>query len=90
MASRSKPGRNDRCPCGSGKKFKNCCEGKSLTQLGVMGWVAIAAMVAVVVVVLMFAFNLTQEDGGIRPSTVCPAGQVWSPEHGHCHAPGGG
>ena len=24
-----KPGRNDPCPCGSGKKFKNCCAGKS-------------------------------------------------------------
>ena len=21
----SKPGRNDPCPCGSGKKFKKCC-----------------------------------------------------------------
>jgi uncharacterized protein YecA (UPF0149 family) len=21
------PGRNDPCPCGSGKKFKNCCMG---------------------------------------------------------------
>ena len=21
----SKPGRNDPCPCGSGKKYKNCC-----------------------------------------------------------------
>ena len=21
----AKPGRNDRCPCGSGKKFKSCC-----------------------------------------------------------------
>ena len=20
-----KPGRNDLCPCGSGKKYKNCC-----------------------------------------------------------------
>ncbi len=20
-----KPGRNDRCPCGSGRKYKNCC-----------------------------------------------------------------
>jgi SEC-C motif domain protein len=25
----SKIGRNDPCPCGSGKKFKKCCEGKS-------------------------------------------------------------
>jgi uncharacterized protein len=24
------PGRNDPCPCGSGKKFKNCCAGKPL------------------------------------------------------------
>ena len=23
-----KPGRNDPCPCGSGKKYKNCCQGK--------------------------------------------------------------
>lgn len=23
-----KPGRNDPCPCGSGKKYKNCCWGK--------------------------------------------------------------
>lgn len=25
-----KPGRNDPCPCGSGKKFKKCCLGKGL------------------------------------------------------------
>jgi uncharacterized protein len=24
------PGRNDPCPCGSGKKFKNCCSGKPI------------------------------------------------------------
>jgi uncharacterized protein YchJ len=24
----SKVGRNDPCPCGSGKKYKKCCEGK--------------------------------------------------------------
>lgn len=26
-----KTGRNDPCPCGSGKKFKNCCLNKSAT-----------------------------------------------------------
>jgi len=26
-----KAGRNDRCPCGSGRKFKQCCEGKIST-----------------------------------------------------------
>jgi uncharacterized protein len=29
-SKQSIPGRNDPCPCGSGKKFKNCCAGKTL------------------------------------------------------------
>jgi uncharacterized protein YecA (UPF0149 family) len=24
------PGRNDLCPCGSGRKFKNCCASKPM------------------------------------------------------------
>jgi predicted O-linked N-acetylglucosamine transferase (SPINDLY family) len=28
-----KPGRNDPCPCGSGKKFKHCCERKAVARL---------------------------------------------------------
>jgi rubredoxin len=28
----SKVGRNDPCPCGSGKKFKKCCGGPNITQ----------------------------------------------------------
>src|SRR3989339_210843 len=27
-----KPGRNDPCPCGSGKKYKHCCSNLSLTS----------------------------------------------------------
>lgn len=27
-----KAGRNDPCPCGSGKKYKSCCWGKELPQ----------------------------------------------------------
>ena len=27
-----KVGRNDPCPCGSGKKYKNCCMNKDLEQ----------------------------------------------------------
>ena len=26
---RDEPGRNDPCPCGSGKKFKKCCINKT-------------------------------------------------------------
>ncbi len=29
----SKVGRNDRCPCGSGKKYKKCCLGKEATAV---------------------------------------------------------
>lgn len=28
QAQKSKPGRNDPCPCGSGKKYKKCCLGR--------------------------------------------------------------
>ena len=30
VVKRSLPERNDPCPCGSGKKFKNCCSGKPI------------------------------------------------------------
>jgi uncharacterized protein len=32
VVKRSVPERNDPCPCGSGKKFKNCCSGKPIYQ----------------------------------------------------------
>jgi uncharacterized protein YecA (UPF0149 family) len=31
----TKAGRNDPCPCGSGKKFKHCCLGKTDSVRGV-------------------------------------------------------
>ncbi|PKO62798.1 MAG: hypothetical protein CVU24_02470 [Betaproteobacteria bacterium HGW-Betaproteobacteria-18] len=30
----TKPGRNDPCPCGSGKKYKHCCLNKTVQQAG--------------------------------------------------------
>ena len=29
----NKTGRNDPCPCGSGKKMKKCCENKGKTKI---------------------------------------------------------
>ena len=29
-----KPGRNEICPCGSGRKYKRCCAGKRSSQTG--------------------------------------------------------
>lgn len=74
-------GRNDKCPCGSGKKHKHCCgaaaSGNSLTSRVMMG---------VVVVMLLGAayagFNALRSD----PSSATPGpGKVWSAEHGHYH-----
>jgi SEC-C motif-containing protein len=32
VRSTPKTGRNDPCPCGSGKKFKKCCETKAASE----------------------------------------------------------
>jgi len=54
-------GRNDPCPCGSGKKYKQCHIGKPLTEDGepakkdyrlVMALAVVAVIVAVAVMVL--------------------------------------
>ena len=88
MASETKIGRNDRCPCGSGRKYKNCCQGKA-GRLGPMGWAGLLAIVAVVAFVAVSILSAgrggsdTGSDTG--PGTTCPPGQVWSPGHGHCH-----
>src|SRR5687767_5256526 len=45
-------GRNELCPCGSGKKYKNCCEskdarGSSRGMLGLLGVIALIAAVGI-------------------------------------------
>lgn len=84
-----KPKRNDPCPCGSGKKYKNCCYGKDQSplssNLGTGGIVGI--VVAIIIGLLILGKVLTDEGGrqsGGGPQD-CPPGQVWSEEHGHCH-----
>ena len=72
----SKPGRNDQCPCGSGRKYKKCCETKSSgarsskVLLIVVGAAVVAAVAAGVA-----SFT------GDRTGTV----RVWDPAHGHYH-----
>ncbi len=47
----NKVGRNERCPCGSGRKYKQCCEGKRMPTKGslalglVLGGVGLAAAI---------------------------------------------
>lgn len=73
-----KPKRNDPCHCGSGKKYKNCCQHKDQSQLssklGIIG-----AVIAVIFGLIIVAIALS---GGPQD---CPDGTVWSDAHQHCH-----
>ena len=74
----SRPGRNDLCPCGSGKKYKKCHEAKETSKaksrllVVVVGAAIAAAAVAAVVAVTGQGGTAT----GMR---------VWDPAHGHYH-----
>jgi hypothetical protein len=76
------PGRNDPCPCGSGKKYKHCCRGQDswYQDKTVMG---IGIGVFLLLGMLMLGMLVSNQFGTDRPE--CPDGQVWSEAHGHCH-----
>ena len=71
--------RNDLCPCGSGKKYKNCCLGKksatpaSQILLGIL----FALIVVGALIALFSAFRSYEPSSG--------EGRVWSEEHQHWH-----
>jgi hypothetical protein len=79
MARAAKAGRNDPCPCGSGKKYKRCCEAKQTTARG--GRVLMLVVGAIIVGAIAVAVSSLNHDS----SGVGAAGSVWSPEHGHFH-----
>ncbi|MBW3670229.1 MAG: SEC-C domain-containing protein [Acidobacteria bacterium] len=76
------PGRNQPCPCGSGSKYKHCCEQKDkqpfMSQTGLIMGLAVAVVLAGGVA----AFFNDSSSGADDSST---AGKVWSAEHGHYH-----
>ena len=79
MTHRRKTGRNERCPCGSGKKFKQCCEAKAHGR-GRRSRVLLVALVSLMAAAILFgiaAVTRHGEEAGPR--------SVWSPEHGHYH-----
>jgi len=79
MARNTKAGRNDLCPCGSGKKSKRCCQAAkpaSGWSSKVMLGLVVAAIVGAVAVGIM---SFTEGSAGPAP------GKVWSQEHGHYH-----
>ncbi len=73
----SKPGRNDLCHCGSGKKYKKCHESKetgSAQGRVLMAIVGAAVVAAAVAAVMQFSQESTST-----------ATRVWDPAHGHYH-----
>lgn len=88
-------GRNEACPCGSGKKFKSCCAGKTQLPKGLL------ALLAAFVLIAAFAFIPRGDDSPTSAASLpaapartnkpgpqpgpAPPGKVWSAEHGHWH-----
>lgn len=75
--------RNDPCPCGSGRKYKHCCEGEtSWRDNSLLMGAGVALLLVIGIVLASMAFSRGDSRGGAQN---CPPGQVWSAEHGHCH-----
>ena len=74
----AKTGRNELCPCGSGKKFKKCHEAKEAGRgrANLMMLVIAGAMLAAVVMGIISLATTDSSPSGVR---------IWSPEHGHYH-----
>lgn len=90
-------GRNDPCPCGSGRKYKHCCANKSSrgASRGLLALIALIAVIAAVGAIASFvgrnktrattpAGAVNTQAGRPQPGPA-PPGKVWSPEHGHWH-----
>lgn len=73
----AKPGRNDLCHCGSGRKFKKCCAAKTPSRLqSRLLIITVGAAIAAAVVAGVYSFNGDRSRSSVR---------VWDPAHGHYH-----
>ena len=74
----AKLGRNDLCHCGSGLKFKRCCEANTAaTRSGRFWMIIVAAAVALCVAAGVASFSSNGSGSG--------GARVWSQDHGHYH-----
>lgn len=75
-----KIGRNDPCLCGSGKKYKQCCEGKATEKSNVFTkWTAVIFGSLLLIGTLAMMLSIARNDEPVTP------GRVWSSEHQHWH-----
>jgi hypothetical protein len=73
-----KVGRNDRCPCGSGKKYKQCCGPAEDARSKRRSTYAMVATAVVLALGIGGIVVLISSESG-------PSNRVWSAEHGHWH-----
>ena len=72
----AKTGRNDACPCGSGRKFKKCCEAKTSSQRQSRVLMAVVGLALVGGLAAAVAGARNGSSGSVR---------IWDPAHGHYH-----
>jgi hypothetical protein len=76
----AKRGRNDLCHCGSGRKYKKCCEAKERggteRSQALMIIVGGAVLAAIAIGIVAFTGDGSPGGDGVR---------IWDPAHGHYH-----
>lgn len=71
--------RNDPCPCGSGKKYKQCCESEETTEASGSFFRVAMIGTAVAGVFITVAIGRAMFSDSEAPK------RIWSADHGHWH-----
>ena len=71
-------GRNDPCPCGSGRKYKHCCLHKKESLPVFQKLILLCAVIMIVAAIVSVSKSLTNSESQ-------GSGRVWSKEHQHWH-----
>jgi hypothetical protein len=78
--------RNDPCPCGSGKKYKNCHEKEDIKAANNNKAYLIGAILIIfIIIAAVVLFTDSNNSQTSKPPGPAPEGKVWSEEHGHYH-----
>jgi hypothetical protein len=71
-------GRNEPCPCGSGKKYKHCCATKA-AKAPLASRITISLIALLLLGGAVYMLTSLDDEAGLG------ARRVWSEEHGHWH-----
>jgi len=71
-------GRNARCPCGSGKKYKRCCALKTQRGISVRSWLLMSVIGLMLLAGAVIGLS-SLDDLGERTAP----GRVWHGDHWH-------